>query len=191
MHEPDYKNLIAFLKAMEFNTITRRVAEKAEIDASAGRGRCEADVERTPPEPAPSADRAMRTGDLFPASTRRKPNRSAKTRQAPSPRFRSPPRAPEAARNQKIDRSKYECVRTLARLKEWIARAHDVGVVAVDTETTSLDADAGGPVRLFARAIAERGLLRAARAQEGRRRRRPVRRRSKLAARPDPGSTTR
>ena len=34
VHEPDYKNLIAFLKAMEFNTITRRVAEKAEIDAS-------------------------------------------------------------------------------------------------------------------------------------------------------------
>jgi DNA polymerase-1 len=30
-------------------------------------------------------------------------------------------------------------VRTLKRLKEWIARAYDVGVVAVDTETTSLD----------------------------------------------------
>ena len=30
-------------------------------------------------------------------------------------------------------------MRTLARLKEWIARAHDLGVVAVDTETTSLD----------------------------------------------------
>jgi DNA polymerase-1 len=27
----------------------------------------------------------------------------------------------------------------LARLKEWVARAHDLGVVAVDTETTSLD----------------------------------------------------
>ena len=26
VHEPDYKNLIAFLKAMEFNSITRRVA---------------------------------------------------------------------------------------------------------------------------------------------------------------------
>ena len=45
----------------------------------------------------------------------------------------------EAARKQKIDRSKYECVRTLARLKEWIARAYEFGVVAVDTETTSLD----------------------------------------------------
>ncbi|HVZ50442.1 MAG TPA: 5'-3' exonuclease H3TH domain-containing protein, partial [Pseudolabrys sp.] len=28
VHEPDYKHLIAFLKAMEFSTITRRIAEK-------------------------------------------------------------------------------------------------------------------------------------------------------------------
>ncbi len=35
VHEPDYKHLIAFLKAMEFSTITRRVAEKSGIDASA------------------------------------------------------------------------------------------------------------------------------------------------------------
>ena len=35
MHEPDYKHLIAFLKAMEFSTITRRIAEKSGIDASA------------------------------------------------------------------------------------------------------------------------------------------------------------
>ena len=30
-------------------------------------------------------------------------------------------------------------MRTLDRLKAWIARATDLGVVAVDTETTSLD----------------------------------------------------
>ena len=35
-------------------------------------------------------------------------------------------------------------MRTLARLKEWIARAHEIGVVAVDTETTSLDAMQAG-----------------------------------------------
>ena len=45
----------------------------------------------------------------------------------------------EAARTATFDRSKYDCVRTLADLKKWIARAHDSGVVAVDTETTSLD----------------------------------------------------
>ncbi|MEJ2374364.1 MAG: DNA polymerase I, partial [Pseudolabrys sp.] len=50
----------------------------------------------------------------------------------------------EEARTAKIDRSKYVCVRTLDRLKEWIARAHEAGVLAVDTETTSLDAMQAG-----------------------------------------------
>src|SRR5215471_6717500 len=35
VHEPDYKKLIAFLKAMEFNTLTRRVAELSGVDAAA------------------------------------------------------------------------------------------------------------------------------------------------------------
>src|SRR3954451_17202863 len=34
VHEPDHKRLIAFLKAMEFSTLTRRVAEYAGVDAS-------------------------------------------------------------------------------------------------------------------------------------------------------------
>ena len=34
VHEPDYKKLIAFSKAMEFTTLTRRIAEAADIDAS-------------------------------------------------------------------------------------------------------------------------------------------------------------
>src|SRR4051795_2723710 len=34
VHEPDHKLLIAFLKAMEFSTLTRRVAEFSGIDAS-------------------------------------------------------------------------------------------------------------------------------------------------------------
>ena len=35
VHEPDYKRLIAFLKAMEFNSLMRRVAEFASVDAGA------------------------------------------------------------------------------------------------------------------------------------------------------------
>ena len=35
VHEPDYKLLIAFLKAMEFSTLTRRVAEFSGVDAGA------------------------------------------------------------------------------------------------------------------------------------------------------------
>ena len=84
----------------------------------------------------------------------------------------------EAARNAKVDRSRYEIVRSLDRLNAWIARARDLGVVALDTETTSLDPMQAHAVRLLARGRAERGLLRAARPSQGRRRRRrwPVRR---------------
>ena len=35
VHEPDYTRLIAFLKAMEFSTLTRRVAEFSGVDAGA------------------------------------------------------------------------------------------------------------------------------------------------------------
>jgi DNA polymerase-1 len=45
----------------------------------------------------------------------------------------------QAARQSKIDRTKYETVRTLDRLAAWIARARDTGHLAIDTETTSLD----------------------------------------------------
>jgi DNA polymerase-1 len=150
VHEPDYKNLIAFLKAMEFNTITRRVAEKAEIDAS----QVEADAKLSSSS-APQSQFVM--AGLYPAihdaspsapgghmDPRVKPGGDGQSsgkgeKGALTPISLAAARA-EAARKQKIDRSKYECVRTLARLKEWIARAYDVGVVAVDTETTSLDA---------------------------------------------------
>ena len=45
----------------------------------------------------------------------------------------------DIAHSQKFDRSKYETVRSLDRLKDWITRARDQGFVAIDTETTSLD----------------------------------------------------
>jgi DNA polymerase-1 len=151
VHEPDYKNLIAFLKAMEFNTITRRVAEKAGIDASA----VEADAKLSSSPPAlrgRSASEASREGgtgqlDLGAPPSPPLPHKgggSAGTEPgALTPISLAAARA-EKARSTKIDRSKYECVRTLPRLKEWIARAHEMGVVAVDTETTSLDAMQAG-----------------------------------------------
>ncbi|HEX3859818.1 MAG TPA: DNA polymerase I [Pseudolabrys sp.] len=130
VHEPDYKNLIAFLKAMEFSTITRRVAEKSGIDAAAVDA--DAKLSHLPAPPASSSSSPSPTlplggeGAASAAPTALTPISLAAARAA-------------MARTQKIDRSKYECVRTLARLKEWIARAYDAGVVAVDTETTSLD----------------------------------------------------
>ena len=136
VHEPDYKHLIAFLKAMEFSTITRRVAEKSGIDASL----IEADAKLTSgssPTPAPSSSPPKMGGDLFARAPQTSPVSSASDATL-TPISLAAARA-AAARNTKIDRSKYECVRMLVRLKEWIARAHELGVVAVDTETTSLD----------------------------------------------------
>ena len=58
VHEPDYKHLIAFLKAMEFSTITRRIAEKSGIDAA----QIEADANLaagTAPSPPPPSQPVM------------------------------------------------------------------------------------------------------------------------------------
>ena len=52
VHEPDYKHLIAFLKAMEFTTITRRIAEKSRHRRERGRGGCEACRRSRSPSPA-------------------------------------------------------------------------------------------------------------------------------------------
>ena len=45
----------------------------------------------------------------------------------------------EAARNEKFDRSKYETVRSLDRLKAWVERARDVGMVAIDVVAVNSD----------------------------------------------------
>src|SRR5262249_43142061 len=44
-----------------------------------------------------------------------------------------------AARYTKIDRSRYEIVRSPERLAAWSARARELGAIAIDTQTTSLD----------------------------------------------------
>ena len=141
VHEPEYKRLIAFLKAMEFNTLTRRVGEFADIDI----GAIEPDSSLSVGAPAPEKAEASPAGDKPKATP------STNGRAAPAPAAKGANGAPlgtpqtlavsiaEAARNGKFDRSKYETVRSLDRLKYWIARASDLGVVALDTETNSLD----------------------------------------------------
>jgi DNA polymerase I len=135
VHEPDYKRLIAFLKAMEFVTLTRRVAEFSEIDA----GAIEADdrlkaggvglARPSPPAPKKEAPRPMEGGQQPPSKTEEK---------ALTPQALAAARV-EAARKAPFDRSRYEIVRSLERLNAWISRARELGAVAIDTETTSLD----------------------------------------------------
>jgi DNA polymerase-1 len=147
VHEPDYRRLVAFLKAMEFNTLTRRVAEKGGIEAA----EIEADaklISSSPPSLAGEVGARSATGggstDLFAPPPQPSPASGGGRTDSKSGENNLTPislanaRA-EKARTAKIDRSKYETVRSLDRLKQWIARAYEEGVVAIDTETNSLD----------------------------------------------------
>jgi DNA polymerase-1 len=132
VHEPDYKQLIAFLKAMEFSSLIRRVAEfsgteVSEIEANAKFGVGGGGVKPSPAAGANgSAARAEAgAGDGAPAA-------------ALTPKDLVRARL-DAAPTQKFDRTKYETVRSLDRLKSLIERAYDQGFVAIDTATTSPD----------------------------------------------------
>src|SRR5215475_1730119 len=120
VREPDYKELITFLKAMGFKTLTQRVAEKAGVDAS----QVEA-AQATSPEPKPSGVQAGRTSGqgqlplVAPSATRSKASASAQL----TPISLSERRL-ETLRTTKIEPAKYETIETLDRLKHWIARAH-------------------------------------------------------------------
>src|SRR5438309_9048105 len=70
VHEPDARKLIAFLKAMEFSTLTRRVADYSQIDPSdiepnAGN---KSGASKAAPSTATMAKSADASGDLFAGS---------------------------------------------------------------------------------------------------------------------------
>jgi DNA polymerase-1 len=148
VHEPDYKRLLAFLKAMEFSTLTRRVAEKSGIDAAG----IEASGKLAPHEvaiksPVPEVAGPVRVpmsgmlpltggGMAKPAGT--SAARPAGNGVVLSPQAFAAAQA-AAARARPFDRSKYEIVRSLDRLSAWILRARETGLLAIDTEATSAD----------------------------------------------------
>ena len=144
VHDPDYKKLIAFLKAMEFNSITRRVAEISgldpavvEPDARLAGGRPAGEPARAaqPAAPGPAApelplgrppqpaDQRKQRGEAYPELT---PQLLAQART-------------QAVRNAKFDRARYETVCSLDRLEAIVARAYDTGCVAIDLSTSGHD----------------------------------------------------
>ena len=190
VHDPDARRLIAFLKAMEFASLTRRVAEfsgadpaEIEPDEKLRAGGVVASVPATGTDLA--ADQARLPLAAAPAGPASSPApAAAAARNGPNGAAPFTPQSLAAARlaaakSTKVDRSRYETVRTVDELEAWVARARDVGVLALDTETTSLDPDAGRPVRPVACGGGERGRLCAADPSPGRRRHRPVRRRGR------------
>ncbi|GGF03772.1 DNA polymerase I [Stappia taiwanensis] len=130
----DGARAVAFLKALEFSTLTRRVGETTGADIAAiepaelvikgwhepdAKGR-QMDNGRTPAGTAAAADPDGGAGGWQPQTVA--------------------DAAAEAAKAAPVDASGYETVTDTDRLSAWIAEAAETGYVAVDTETTSLEA---------------------------------------------------
>lgn len=150
LHPQDGPRLVAFLKAMEFTTLTRRVAILTDTDAEAvepasvpvewgaaahgpdldkgeaAGAAARADAAETGEETAADAAEVLRDAPPLPDT-------------GPSPQMLADARA-QAFASAPIDRSTYATIRDLATLESWIAAAREAGLVAFDTETNSLDA---------------------------------------------------
>ncbi|MEQ1864110.1 MAG: DNA polymerase I [Micropepsaceae bacterium] len=111
--EPDPRELVGFLKAMEFATLMKRAA--AEWDLSDADSIPAAALDVAAPKAAARQEAATIVAKNEPGAVLDRDD------------ILKP-----------IDRSKYETVTTKEALARWIARAQEVGTVCVDTETTSL-----------------------------------------------------
>jgi DNA polymerase I len=115
---PKAEQILAFLQQMEFNTLTRRVAEKLGA------------------EPPPLLEKSV-------GSSVAKADRSASAKQGSGEA--GTPAAGVAhglalAKSKPFDVKSYEIVRDEAALSRWLEAARSAGRFAFDTETTSLDA---------------------------------------------------
>jgi len=114
--------LLTFMRTMEFNTLTKRIADAIGV------------------APPPPLERSV---GLSVKSTGA-PKKEVDDRSSAKAGAETPGAGVEfgraTARQPKIDRAAYETVRELARLQAWAAEIRDVGHFAFDTETTGLDA---------------------------------------------------
>ena len=131
--EADPARLVGFLKAMEFTTITRRVADLYGVDASA----IDADAQLAK-SGTPAQDQSASKTD---------PSADPESPQPPSasdPDGLDPQQAVRHIRakleNLPFNHESYVAVQSVEALKDWIARARKTGFVAFDTETSGLDA---------------------------------------------------
>ncbi|MBB3807947.1 DNA polymerase I [Pseudochelatococcus contaminans] len=132
VHQPDAEHLVSFLKSMEFTTITRRAAEVYGVDAEA-----------VAPAATPVAATDALSSDNSSANESSVSSSNEASEAVPEA---VAARAAKAQRAVPFDTSTYETVSTYEALDAWIKRATELGVVAVDTETDSLDAMAANLV---------------------------------------------
>ncbi len=137
----DGPKLVGFLKTMEFTTLTRRVADACGCDASAI-DPAPVKVEWGPAAHGPDLDAAapVNGGASVPSAA---PAEAGKASAAaatgdPAPADLAAARA-AAFHGSKIDTTAYQTIRDLDTLNVWIDAARETGLVAFDTETTSID----------------------------------------------------
>ncbi|MGJ4950996.1 DNA polymerase I [Bradyrhizobium sp. HKCCYLS20291] len=140
VHEPDPRKLIAFLKAMEFSTLTRRVADYSQIDPSDVTADAQLKSGAATAAPPPAAASVGASASSKPAAAPRsgdpRIDKSAMGKGTPAGLAES--RA-EAAKSARIDRDKYQTLRTLPELKAWLARAHEFGRITLEVKASSID----------------------------------------------------
>ncbi len=123
VQDPNAEVLLGFLRTMEFNTLTKRIAEGLGVEA--------------PPPLAVSVGTSVKAQPQDGAKSIEASERSASETATPAAAVAA---GAAHARAKAINRSHYETVTTRARLEDWVLRARQAGRVAFDTETTSLDA---------------------------------------------------
>jgi DNA polymerase I len=121
VREPDPPALLGFLRAMEFNTLTRRIAEALGA------------------EPPPALEKSVGKGLKKPEAIHTPAAAKGGPIEAGTPAAVAAFWAKQAVAVP-VDRSKYETVTTLDRLEAWLEEARSAGRFGFDTETTSLAA---------------------------------------------------
>ncbi len=139
----DAKTLIGFLKALDFTTLTRRVAAEYEADLTAIDA-AQVDVggwENAQPS-APVILNAAQRSEGSPASRGSTQGDSSATPQNDTAGLTSPQTFSQsrisAAASAPITREGYETITTLAQLQRWVEAITAAGVCAFDTETNAL-----------------------------------------------------
>ena len=143
MGDLDAGRLIAFLKAIELSTLTKRVAEATGVDPNT--------VEADPAIRSAKHHDATFAARLVPHDDNAHAAPEAPAGVVPSPlvgegeggKGTTPAAAvaagAKAATAVPFDREKYETITDLARLDEWIAEATALGRVAIDSAATASD----------------------------------------------------
>src|SRR5271169_2066550 len=157
VHEPDHKRLIAFLRAMEFSSLTRRVAEFGGIDANevepdaklTGKAtRTSADTSPPPLRGRPDGEAGLEGDGVSSHAEKSTPSltlplkagedASSRTNGALTSQRLAAARC-DNGHNQEFDRGRFETVRSMGGVKALSVRGRKLGLAAIDTETKKRD----------------------------------------------------